>query len=533
MSDFTINYTADGDTIRRFMSSSAFVRGLQGPVGSGKSVACVMECLRLMLAQERSFDPKTVKEVRHGVFEGVRSGKRKLRIGVVRNTTPQLETTTMKTWLEWLPEDQFGRVRWRPPYKQEIFIPELDLEAEVYFLALDRDEDVRKLLSFEFTFIWLNEARELTQGVVTAAISRVRRFPRKIDGGATRACVIMDTNAPDEEHWWAIMSGQAAVPDWMSEEDRLTLVKPPNWEFFTQPPAVLDQFDGMGNLTGYLLNPDRENGRFTAEEYYTELLHGQTRDWIRNMLQNQIGRIFAGRPVYSGFSEKYHVAQDRIEPDPSEVIDVGLDFGLTPAAWIGQDVRGQVRALDEIVTRDMHTEQFAELLAKHLSTTYGTSFTYRLTGDPRGDDRQPNQEDATWTAFRIFAKHGLDVQKAWSNDPLIRIGAVQTQINTMVNGAPGYVISPNCTYLTQAKKGGYCYLKDGDQVDKKSIYSHISDAEQYAFLRMGYGKKVITKGGATHQQVQANRHQNLFARQGMTAKRAHQQSILSRGVRKS
>ena len=36
-----------------------------------------------------------------------------------------------------------------------------DLDLEVIFLALDRPEDVKKLLSLELTGIWINEAREI------------------------------------------------------------------------------------------------------------------------------------------------------------------------------------------------------------------------------------------------------------------------------------------------------------------------------------------------------------------------------------
>jgi len=498
------------------MSSPAFVRGLQGPIGSGKSVACVMECLRLMLGQERSIDPQT----------GKRTGKRRVRVGVIRNTTPQLETTTMKTWLEWLPEKDFGRVRWRAPFRQDINIPELDLEAEIWFLALDRDEDVRKLLSFEFTFIWINEARELSREIVTAAISRVKRFPRMIEGGPTRSCVIMDTNAPHEEHWWSIMSGQSEPPDWMTEDDRLTLIKPENWEFTTQPPALLDQFGPNGELTGYELNPQRENAKFTDQTYYTDLIHGQTRDWIRNMLQNQIGRIFAGRPVYRGFSEKTHVADEDFGPDPNEPIHIGVDFGLTPAASFGQDIRGQVKVFDELVTRDTNAKQFADLLGNHIREHY-PNHRVVITGDPRGEDRATT--DST-TPYQIFKAADLDVQPAWSNDPIIRVGAVETQLNTMVEGRPAYILSPNCTYTLNAKKGGYCYLKDREEIDKKSIYSHISDAEQYMFLRMGYGKKLIGRNPNAKASTQAYKKQNLFNRGGQkTARQMNRESLWSKG----
>ena len=495
-----LNYKPDGATLVDFMTSNAFVRGLQGPIGSGKSVACVIECLRLILGQERSIDPYT----------GKRTGKRKCRVGVIRNTSPQLETTTMKTWLDWLPENEFGKVRWRPPFKQNLSIPEIDLECEVWFLALDREEDVKKLLSFEFTFIWLNEARELPRSVVTAAISRVNRYPRIIEGGATRACVLMDTNAPAEEHWWAVMSGQSEVPDWMGEEDRLTLIKPPNWEFFTQPPAVLDRIAPDGTLLGYDLNPHRENGKFTAKEYYTELLHGQTRDWIRNMLQNKIGQTFKGRPVYAGFNENTHIAPEAFGPVEGHAIHIGVDFGLTPAAAFVQDVHGQLRTFDEYVTRDTHAKQFAQKLKKYVAEKY-PGFQVFITGDPAGEGRSDTDGR---TAYQVLESEGMKAQPAWTNDAVIRVGAIQTAMNTMVEGKPGYYISPDCTYLCQAKRGGYAYKKDREEIDKSSIYSHVSDAEQYAALRLGHGKKIISSEQRSRIQTQANIKQNIFDRGG-------------------
>ena len=508
------NYTPDGAALVQFMNDPAFVRGLQGPVGSGKSVCCVAELFRLALNQERSIDPKT----------GLRTGPRKVRTGVIRNTTPQLETTTMKTWLEWLPEEDFGRVRWRAPFRQDIRIPELGLEWEIWFLALDRDDDVRKLLSFEFTNIWCNEARELSRGVITAAVSRLDRYPRVIEGGATRACMIMDTNAPDEEHWWAIMSGQVEPPDWMTEDDRLTLIKPHNWSFHMQPPAMLDVFQNEV-LTGYELNPERNNAQFTTKQYYLNLIEGQTREWIKNMVQNKIGRLFAGRPVYRDFSEKTHIATEPLEPVEGEPLYMGVDFGRTPAVAIGQVIFGQWRTIDEIVSRDMGAVQFAPIVARHLREKY-QGFPVVGYGDPAGDN---DSEVGDTTPLAVFKKAGVQLKPCWTNDPEVRIGAVQKQLVTMVEGRPAYVASPSCTYLNNGKKGGYAYKKDREEIDKKSIYSHVSDAEQYAMLAAGFGKELIGRGTAERVARQASRKQSLFDRGGgLTARQQNRERILSR-----
>ena len=74
-----------------------------------------------------------------------------------------------------------------------------DLELEVLFLALDRPEDVKKLLSLELTGICVNEAREIPKSIIDACTIRVGRFPSMRDGGATWTGVICDTNAPEED----------------------------------------------------------------------------------------------------------------------------------------------------------------------------------------------------------------------------------------------------------------------------------------------------------------------------------------------
>ena len=41
-----IDYKPPGQVAKNFMKSEDFVRGLRGPVGSGKSVACCFEIMR-------------------------------------------------------------------------------------------------------------------------------------------------------------------------------------------------------------------------------------------------------------------------------------------------------------------------------------------------------------------------------------------------------------------------------------------------------------------------------------------------------
>ena len=118
----SLNYKPDGETLKLFMKDNSFLRGLRGPVGSGKSVACCVEIFRRAIMQEESED-----------------GIKKSRWAVIRNTNPQLKTTTIKTWLDWFPEDEWGNFHWSVPYTHRIRKGNIDLE--VIFLALDRPED--------------------------------------------------------------------------------------------------------------------------------------------------------------------------------------------------------------------------------------------------------------------------------------------------------------------------------------------------------------------------------------------------------
>ena len=116
MSDF--NYKPYGEVLKTFMKANDFFRGIRGPVGSGKSVACCIEIFRRALQQKPNED-----------------GIRKSRWAVIRNTNPQLKTTTIKTWLDWYDENVWGKFKWSVPYTHHI--KKGDIDCEVIFLALD------------------------------------------------------------------------------------------------------------------------------------------------------------------------------------------------------------------------------------------------------------------------------------------------------------------------------------------------------------------------------------------------------------
>lgn len=450
MTDTTRDYLPAGPTVLDFhRSGGAFVRGIMGPIGSGKSTACVMEILRR--AQQQAPGP---------------DGVRRSRWAIIRNSYPELRTTTIKTWLEWVPPE-FGRLTYDSPIRHHIVTAEMDME--VLFLALDRDEDARKLLSLELTGAWINEAREIPKGIVDTLTGRVGRFPSKIQGGATWSGIIMDTNPPDSESWWYKLA----------EEET-----PQGWAFFKQPSG---------------LSPEAENVANLPTGYYERLIGGKDDDWIRVYVHGQYGFLIEGKPVFPMWRDSVHVAPARLEPVDNLALMIGVDFGLTPAAVIGQKLAdGRWLILDELIADNAGIIRFGELLAGYVRQHYPDHDVAAGWGDPAGNQRAQTDER---TALGILKEvTGWRWRSAPANDLTMRLEAVKAALNRMVDGRPGFQLSPKCATLRKGFSGGYHYkavrTARGNQYHEtpaKNAFSHPHDALQYLLLGGGEADVVMNR----------------------------------------
>jgi hypothetical protein len=316
------------------------------------------------------------------------------------------------------------------------------------------------------------------------------------EGGATWSGVICDTNSPEEDHWWPIMSGEVPIPDHISKEESKMLVKPDNWVFFTQPSGMLEEKDEDGSITGYKPNKDAENRKNILESYYPNLVQGKTKSWIDVYVMNRLGSIQDGKPVYNMFVADTHVSKEEIPVADGVPLYIGLDFGLTPAAVFGQKVRGRWLILQEIVAFDMGIVRFAELLRAEIATRYN-NLEVNIFGDPAGDFRSQTDES---TPFQILRGAGLTARPTNSNDVSLRIESVSSVLNRMVDGLSGILIDFRCKELVKGFEGGYQYRRlqvSGERYEDKPLkdrYSHIHDAMQYLMLGAGEGREVLGMG---------------------------------------
>lgn len=449
-----INYQA-APTAAKFHASKAFVRGLMGPIGSGKSVACVQDLLYWSLHQQP--DEKGIRRTRHAI---------------IRNTYPELKSTTMKTWKDWIPLGVCP-IKYEVPVRgnMEYSLPDgTVVKMEIIFLALDREKDVKKLLSLELSMCWLNEVREIPKAIIDAATGRVGRYPPKRMGGPTRHGVIMDTNPPDDDHWYYKLA-EEHVPE--------------NWEFFRQPAALIQDDDN-----DWIPNPAAENVKHLTAgyDYWINQLGGKSKQWVRVYVEGKYGTIMEGRQVYPEYLDDVHVAEEGIQPYESCPLILGWDFGLTPACIIAQITpRGRLVILGELVAERMGLRQFAEIVVKpYLASRLSTCSIGTSCGDPAGTaESQTDQQ----SCLQVLTDVGIPTFPAPTNKIEPRLQSVRDFLTRMVDGKPGFLLSKSCRVLRKGFCGGYKYERvqvAGDERyrDKpnKNRYSHPHDALQYLCL---------------------------------------------------
>lgn len=494
MSGITIDFAPDGATLEAYLLSQARIRLIQGPRGSGKSRS---SCIALgMEAAQQNVNPKT--------------GRRHSRTYIIRRTFDELKRTTVNTWLSVYPEEQFGTFKWSKPFEHRITAG--DLDWEVIFLALDDPSDLEKLKSAEISSAWVNEFSELDRRVLDDLDPCLGRYPSQEEGGCRRPFIIADTNPGDELHWFSIMSGQTPMPDSSTEDERRTWRRPDTWDIFIQPPAMFEVADADGEIT-YEQNPNAENLRWLPAGYYVNMCQGKSRPWILRNACNRPASTEPGTPVWSQFREEVHVSKEPLVPYQGHPLLIGVDFGRTPAAVIGQRVHDRWLILSELYETNMGARRFAAKLRGHLAERF-PGFHYQIWGDPSGDDMAQADDISP---FMMFAAEKMPIRAAPSNDPTVRIGAVREVLQDMVDGKPRFILSCACTFLKASMNDGYKFAQRTDNQTEavaplKNRFSHIADALQYLMLGAGEGVMLLHGNGARPEPRVAPRPASLYTR---------------------
>lgn len=448
-------------TVSAYMQSDARHRLIVGPFGSGKTIGSLTDIVRRAAMQQKSSI----------------DGKRKSRWAVVRNTMPQLKDTTLKSWLEWYPNGSLG---WYKETGKTYFIKQDDIEAEVIFRALDDAADVKNLLSLDLTGAVLAEYREIDRDIFQALDGRIGRYPRMIEGGPTWVGIWGDSNAPEEESYWAAMMEKRDPDDYKTKKNNGLVI-------FRQPAAMLKNEYGQ-----YVLNPLAENLKNLPADYYQNLVKDKTEDFIRVNVLVEYGRSKGGRPVHPEFNRDIHVAKGVLIPNRDLVLLIAADFGLTPAmALKQQDAFGRVLTLDEVVCFDMGLERAIETKLLPLMRRKYEGFDILVTGDPSGVNRAQGNEVSCVDIFKGYKRQLGRVRMASTNAPLQRREA--TDHFLIPKQPPTYLVDPGCEVTIQAMSGKFMYkkTKDGRHSEEveKNDWSHTGEANEYGDMWFKEGRR--------------------------------------------
>lgn len=473
MTTIVYNSTKTAD---QFHFDDNFVRLLMGPVGCGKSVADCAEVFKRAKEQEPGDD-----------------GVRRSRWGIIRNTYPELKSTTIKTWTDWFPESVFGKVKYDSPISHRIFLDGLDLE--VIFLALDSEQDVKKLMSFEFTGIYINELQYVHQKIFKTCLQRVNRYPAKRTGAdITWTGVIADTNPPSTRHWIY---------------DLFEVNRPNNFSLHKFEPALLvvdevprETLSAVSrDGTIYINNPDADYIQNLPDtNYYLNQVPSSTDEEIKVYMLGEYGVVIDGKSVHPEYKDKLHYVDKELVYNNQLELGLGWDFGLTPAVAVVQfTTRGQLIVLAELYSEDKGLQQFVEdIVLPFLNRKYpGWDKNYISRHDPAGQQGAQTDEK---TCQEILRNLGINSDPAAnSNAPTARRAGLKYHLCRLVDGEPGFLLSKLAPQLREGLMGHFQYgkIQAGGTETRyhekplKNMHSHICEALEYIAMYYARDEKKL------------------------------------------
>lgn len=440
-----------------FLTDEAFISLICGPIGSTKTTASLMKI---------AYHAKKMAPCRDGI--------RRSRCIVVRNTREQLRDTTIPDFHKWYPQDVSG-IYLKTEYKHILKFD--DVECEVLFRGLDDQNDVRRLLSLQASFGFLDEFREINPAIFEALQGRLGRYP---DG-------MMVPHRPE----WGVDSKGNPIQGCVTEDGKSNAhiwgsTNPPDmdvfWErFLSDPPvnaSVYFQPSGM--------SPDADWVQHLPSGYYENLMEGKSEDWIDVYIHAKFGKSLAGKAVFPSFKPDFHVAKNPLKPIRAgdKPLILGVDFGLSPAVTVNQvDMQGRLLTFACATSEGMGITRFiAEKLKPMLAEKFA-GLPVIVVGDPAGSQRAQTDERS---CFDILKAEGFRVVAAPTNSVVARIAAVEKFLARQVDGGAGHLIDPGCTELIRAMRGGYRYKMkksgEAEATPEKNHHSHVADAHQYACL---------------------------------------------------
>ena len=445
----TIDYVA-GPTGALFHNDLSFMRFVMGPFGSGKTTIGLIELLLRGIQQAPDI-----------------AGYRRSRGLVVRNSFPELRSTTIPSYLSWFRD--IADITYGSPITGRINLPLPDgttLEQEIYFIGLDDEQSAKKLFSMELTFAFIDEFVHVPEHILDILSGRVGRYPEVRMGGPSWYGIWGTSNPCSVEHWYYRLSQEK---------------RPEGFNFYHQPPGLI-----VDEKCKFQTNPDAENLMYLPDGYYTKQAIGKDDDYIKVFLMGHFGELRSGKPVYPQYKDEIHFTEEDYVPSKHLPIVVGVDVGLHGNAAVFTQLlkTGQLIVFDELFSKETSITEFArDILVPHIQTNY-FKYNISLVADPAATHRSQSNKRSAFDIFRQDFK--LPVEIAITNDILARVESVVSFLIkqdgfSITSKAPWTRRGMISEYKYKEKKGSMGTLHH--EKPDKNDYSHTADALQYAALK--------------------------------------------------
>lgn len=447
---------------------------LSGPVGSGKTTACVKRAL--------------VSAIRMPPLKG--TNQRVYSLFTWRQTYAQLWGTTIKSWLKVLdPEKGVGSIKGSSPRSAVYSLDFEDQHGPIRltntFIAFGDDADPDDLGGTECTDAYLNEMNTLRKDLFINLARTVGRYPNRGELGlpddprVPYGRIFGDSNAPAPDNW--------TYDDFWGPE------KPDGYRHFRQPGGFA---------------PDAENLGAVGRAYYSAQATANAKRpwWIRIKLHHRPGYNRDVDTVYDKYDDDLNVSLIPLEVFPILPVLVGVDGGLTPAAAFMQELSdGQLRILDEVVLERGDEMDLARGMQVIMGKPRYAGCEFRVRCDPSMDAGADTTRGSM--ASRLGDALGLTVELAPTNDPETRHRPIREGIE---RGSRGLLVDATyCPVIRRALNGTYHYQRTHGSNDRSGVRktpdSHVMEAAEYAASFAGTEAARIRRSERLRQR-EARRH---------------------------
>jgi len=201
--------------------------------------------------------------------------------------------------------------------------------------------------------------------------------------------------------------------------------------------------------------------------------------------------------LFTGFSPTETVVPCNY--DPTCPIYVGLDFNVTPMAWVlGHWAQGRLRIFDELYLNNTNTMRTLDLLWQRYA---GHKAGWVFTGDATSKARKTSASKSDYLQIHDdprFQRAGRKLYIPASNPPRVDKAAGTNRLLCNAAGVRSLFLDPRCTHIIDDLR-----LQDS-VTPKESGVGHASDALGYLIWHLfpmratgehGQGRVIIHKNG--------------------------------------